>query len=424
MSDWKSNLLVSSNGTPRPLLANAITALRDAQALFGVLGYDEFSRETVLKSAPPWDIKLIPWQRRAWSPHDDLMVAEWLQREGIAVNSMVAAQAVEAVSRDRSFHPVVDYLDNLEHDGKPRLETWLSDYLGAARSNYHEEVGRTMMVAAVARVFRPGSKVDTVPILEGPQGARKSTAVKTLFDPWFSDELADLGSKDAAMQTRGVWGLEVSELDAMSRTEVSRIKSFISRTTDRFRPPYGSRIIESPRSCVFWGTTNASDYLKDETGGRRFLPVKVGKIDIDKLDRDRGLLWAEAVIRYQAGEAWWITSKTAQTEAKQHQRDRYVGDPWETTIRTFITTRNEVTIGEILQDALHIDKARWTQVEQNRIARCLRSFDWERKQRRTGTGDQREWIYRRPVTNGEVTAAEGEQIGNVTPLKVGTAFNR
>ena len=122
-----------------------------------------------------------------------------------------------------------------------------------------------------------------MPIFEGAQGARKSTAVKALFDPWFSDELADLGSKDAAMQTRGVWGIEVSELDAMSRMEVSRIKAFITRTTDRFRPPYGSRIIESPRSCVFWGTTNADGYLKDETGGRRFWPVKIGKINVDLL---------------------------------------------------------------------------------------------------------------------------------------------
>jgi predicted P-loop ATPase len=193
---WKDRLLLTATGSPRPLLANAMTAFREHPAWFGVLAYDEFARETVVRAAPPWDAKVSRWEQRAWSPHDDLLVAEWLQREGIAVNSMVAAQAVEAVSRDRSIHPVREHLENLQHDGKSRLETWLSDYLGAARTNYHEEVGRTIMVAAVARIFRPGCKVDTVPIFEGAQGAKKSTAVKTLFDPWFSDELADLGSKD------------------------------------------------------------------------------------------------------------------------------------------------------------------------------------------------------------------------------------
>jgi predicted P-loop ATPase len=387
-----------------------------------VLAYDEFSRETVLRAAPPWHMKLAPWQQRAWSPHDDLMAAEWFQRENIAVNTMVAAQAVEAASRDHSFHPVADYLDTLEHDRKPRLEMWLSDYLGAARSNYHEEVGRTMMIAAVARIFRPGCKVDTEPIFEGAQGAKKSTALKTLFDPWFSDELADLGSKDAAMQTRGVWGLEVSELDAMSRTEVSRIKSFISRTTDRFRPPYGSRIIESPRSCTFWGTTNATGYLKDEMGGRRFLPVKIGKIDISKLGDDRDQLWAEAVAHFRAGERWWITNRTALIEAEQQQRDRYIGDPWEDVVSSFVDRRNDVTVAEILQEALHIDKGRWGQAEQNRIARCLVSFGWSRQQVRTG--DKREWRYRRLVTTGEVGAPEGEQSSNVTTLRPVTASNR
>ena len=224
----------------------------------------------------------------------DLLTTEWLQREEISVNSAVAAQAVEAAARDSSLHPVKEYLDFLEHDGTSRLESWLSEYMGAAPSAYHREVGRTILIAAVARIFEPGCKVDTVPIFEGAQGVRKSN--KTLFYPWFGDELADLGSKDAAMQTRGVWGLEISELVAMSRGEVSRIKAFISRTIDRFRPPYGSRIIESPRSCVFWGTTNADGYLKDETGGRRFLPIKIGNIEVERLEQDRDQLWAEAVL--------------------------------------------------------------------------------------------------------------------------------
>jgi predicted P-loop ATPase len=313
---------------PKPLLANAITALREAPAWQGVLAYDQFALEAIVSDAPPWHMGL-QWATRAWSSHDDLLAAEWLQRNGISVNAATAAQAVEAVARERSYHPVIDYLSDLQHDGVSRTGTWLSTCLGTEQSRYGESVGRAMLIAAVARIYDPGCKVDTVPIFEGAQGARKSTAVRALFDPWFSDELADLGSKDAAMQTRGVWGIEVSELDAMSRMEVSRIKSFITRTTDRFRPPYGSRIIESPRSCVFWGTTNSDSYLKDETGGRRFWPVKIGKINVDLLRDWRDQLWAEAVTLYQAGIPWWLTKKETQAEAEYHQRDRYIGDPWD-----------------------------------------------------------------------------------------------
>ena len=411
---WRDHLLLTNTGTPRPLLANAITALREAPAWFGVLAYDEFSRQTVIKAGPPWDIKLGSWSERPWSSHDDLLATEWLQRDGIAVNTQTTAQSVEAVARDRSFHPVVDYLSEIQHDGKPRVGTWLSSCLGAEQTSYNEIVGRAMLIAAVARICDPGCKVDTVPIFEGAQGARKSTAIKALFDPWFSDELADLGSKDAAMQTRGVWGIEVSELDAMSRMEVSRIKAFITRTTDRFRPPYGSRIIESSRSCVFWGTTNADSYLKDETGGRRFWPVKIGKINIDLLLQRRDQLWAEAVILYNTGVPWWITNSEALREAERHQRDRYIGDPWDEIISSYTAPYFEVEIPDILTNALHLDKAKWSQVEQNRVARCLRAQGYDRVQVRSG--DKRIWRYRKAATTGD-TQNNNE---NVTPFKVVT----
>ena len=330
------------------------------------------------------------------------------------MNTQTAAQAVEAVARDRAFHPVMDYLCSLEHDGKARSGTWLSTCLGADQTAYNETVGRAMLIAAVARIFQPGCKVDTVPIFEGAQGAKKSTAVKALFDPWFSDELADLGSKDAAMQTRGVWGIEVSELDAMSRMEVSRIKAFITRTTDRFRPPYGSRIIESPRSCVFWGTTNSDGYLKDETGGRRFWPVKIGRINVDLLHEQRDQLWAEAVVLYRANFPWWITKAETLKDAERHQRDRYIGDPWDDIIGAYAMLNAEVTISDVLTNALHIDKARWTQTEQNRVARCLRALGYQRIQVRTG--DKRSWKYRKPVTTGD--AEDGNE--NVTTLKLVT----
>jgi predicted P-loop ATPase len=198
------------------------------------------------------------------------------------------------------------------------------------------------------------------------------------------------------MQTRSIWGLELSELDAMTRADIVKIKAFISRTTDRFRPPYGKRLIESPRSCILWGTTNSDIYLKDETGGRRFLPVKVGTIDIDLLQADRDQLWAESVVAYRAGEKWWLTETQVMADAEQEQQDRYVGDPWDGVIAKFTDSRTTVTIEEVLQDALHIQTGHWTQVDQNRVARCLKSTGWERKQRRVN--GKRSWVYVRPVT--------------------------
>jgi predicted P-loop ATPase len=412
---WRANLILTTTNTPKPLLANAITALREAPVWRGVLAYDLFAVETKLIGVPPWDAQTFQWIERAWTSHDDLLTADWLQRNGISVNAATAAQAVEAVARERSFHPVGDYLCSLKHDGIARTGTWLSTCLGAEQTLYTEAVGRAMLIAAVARIYNPGCKVDTVPIFEGVQGAQKSTAVKALFEPWFTDELADLGTKDAAMQTKGVWVIEVSELDAMSRAEVSRIKAFITRTTDRFRPPFGSRLVESPRSCVFWGTTNADGYLKDETGGRRFWPVKIGKINVPLLREQRDQLWAEAVALYEADYPWYLAKKDAQADAERHQRDRYVGDPWDELIASYLERELEVTITEVLTNALHLDKSRWTQTEQNRVARSLKALGCHRIQVRTGA--KRVWKYRRPVTD------EG-QTENVTTLKLVTVNDR
>jgi predicted P-loop ATPase len=412
---WRPLLILTPTGKPRPLLANAIIAFREAPAWQGVLAYNEFRRETVIERHPPWDAQTAKWVERPWTDHDDLLATDWLQKAEISVQSKITAQAVEVVARDRPFHPVREYLSSLQYDGIPRLDTWLSTCWGAERTSYTATIGRAMMIAAVARIDQPGCKVDTVPIFESDQGKMKSTAIKALFDPWFTDELADLGSKDAAMQTRGVWGIEVSELDSMARTDVSRIKAFITRTLDRFRPPYGSRLLESPRSCVFWGTTNSDAYLKDETGGRRFWPVKSGKINIALLREIRDQLWAEAVVLYEAGEPWWITKKETMADAERHQRDRYVGDPWDEIIGSYMDLHSEVTIDEVLRSALSLEIGRCGQLEMNRVARSLRALGCHRFQART-SGGKRVWKYRKPATEEEHT----EIVTTVTTLRLVT----
>ena len=267
-NEWRKELLLNDEGEPRPVLANAITALRGAPEWQGVLWHDAFATTTVARKPPPWVREPAGWPDTPWADRDDALVADWLQHQDIMVPMSVAGQAVEVVARDRVFHPVREYLDGLVWDGTSRLETWLLRYLGAADTAYHRAVGPRWLISAVARIYVPGCKADCALILEGPQGIRKSSALMALAAPWFTDRLSDLGSKDAAMETRGVWVIEIAELDTMGRAEVSTIKAFMSRTQDRFRPPYGKRLVDLPRQCVFAGSVNPEGgYLKDPTGG-------------------------------------------------------------------------------------------------------------------------------------------------------------
>jgi predicted P-loop ATPase len=420
---WRFSLICTKRGTPRALLANVIIVLRNATCWQGVLAFDEFAYRIMLLAAPPWQPQgeTAGFQKRAWTEQDDLAATHWLQTvEGITVTPAVTAQAVELVARDRSFHPVRDYLRGCEWDGQDRLATTLSTYFGAEQSAYTEAIGRMMMTSGVARIFDPGCQVDTMLILEGEQGLMKSTAIKTLFSPWFTDDIEQLGTKDASMQVAGVWGIEIGELDAMSRVEVSNIKAFITRRVDRFRPPYGRRVIERPRECIFLGTTNTNDYLKDPTGARRFLPATVTKIDLAGLERDRDLLWAEARVRYEEGAPWWFTEEHADAAAtaKQEQEARYQEDAWEQPIGDYLESRlhrppddpaYRVTIERIFKDALDIaDKSRWDQKAKNTVARCLKRLGWKKKQVRVTIKIQGKpvskprWFYVREPTEDEL----------------------
>jgi predicted P-loop ATPase len=389
---WHSRLILNSQMTPRALLANAITAFREAPRWQEVLCRDEFARMTVMRKPAPWigaeDGAFVP---RVWTADDDFRATEWIQREGIHVDVKTVAKAIEGVASEQPFHPVRDYLSGLQWDGRQRIETWLTDFLGVENSDYARAVGARWLISAVARVFQPGCKADCALIIEGKQGIGKSTALKILGGRWFTDELADFGSKDAAMQVRGVWIIEIAELATLGRSEVGSIKAFMSRSVDRFREPYADRVTESPRQCVFAGTSNTSEWQKDETGGRRFWPVVCTKVDTDALRRNRDQLWAEAVRWHEAGQSWWLETSKLSERAAEEQAARYQGDPWDGAVWDWIGLRDEVVVAEVLQHALQVSKDRWTQADQNRVARILKARGWQRKQKRTGGA--RYWVY-------------------------------
>ncbi len=418
---WRKNLLYNQEGDPRPVLANAICALREAPEWDCVLWHNEFATATVARKAPPWITERATWEDTPWSDRDDFLVTDWMQRQDIMIPASIAGQAVETVARDRLFHPVREYLDALTWDGTPRIDTWLPAYLGATDSPYIRAIGPRWLISAIARIYIPGAQADCALILEGPQGIRKSSALRILAEPWFTDRLSDLGSKDAAMETKGVWIIEIAELDTMSRAEVSTIKAFITRTHDRFRPPYGKRLVDLPRQCVFSGTVNPEGgYLKDATGGRRFWPVVCGAIDTAALERDRDQLWAEARDRFCKGEPWWLDSRELEVSAAEQQADRYQGDAWDEPIRLYLDNTvdwlengygesqpyrrprpeplDDVSVAEIMEKALGMDKGRWGQVDQNRVVRSLVSMGFEQYRARVGghgKGGQRERRYRR-----------------------------
>jgi predicted P-loop ATPase len=239
------------------------------------------------------------------------------------------------------------------------------------------------LVGAVARAFQPGCKMDTMIILEGPQGLRKSSALRTMCDAigpdLFTDEISDPNSKDAGLQMQGAFMVEIAELDAFRRAEITQIKAWLSRQTDRFRRPYGKIVEEFPRSCVFAGTVNPSGtgYLKDPTGARRFEPVKCGNIRLEELAAAAPQIWAEAVALYDTGIAWWLEGDENGL-AELVQRDRYEEDPYGQMIDDLITNYTRVTTIQIM-GLLEIPKERRNSGTNRRIASHLHSKGWQRE---------------------------------------------
>jgi predicted P-loop ATPase len=292
-------------------------------------------------------------------------------------------KAVDLRAHERTFHPVRDYLNSLCWDGKPRVDAWLSRYLGAVPTEYTKTIGGMFLIAAVARIFQPGCQADYMLILEGEQGEFKSSACRILGDEWFSDNLPDIATagKDVSQHLRGKWIIEVTELNAMSRAESSQLKAFITRTVERYRRSYGRKEVVEPRQCVFIGTTNSSVYLRDETGSRRYWPVKTGTINLDDLKQDRDQLFAEALRLFRHGVQWWPDKAFEAAHVKPEQDARFEEDPWADPIIQYLSglTINRVTTSQIARHALgFLSDARVGFGDARRIGAVLEREGWKR----------------------------------------------
>ena len=248
--------------------------------------------------------------------------------------------AVSACAEEHAYHPVREYLTALQWDGQPRLDMLLIDYLGAADTDYTRSVTRKSLAAAVARVMIPGIKYDSMLVLIGGQGRHKSTILGKLGGAWFSDSLRTFGDKESMETIQGTWINEISEMQAMERSEVNAVKAFLSKQVDYYRAAYGYFVGERPRQCVFFGTTNSRDCLRDTTGGRRFWPVDIDiqqrrKNVFEHLDAERDQIWAEAYARWQIGEPLHLAPRL-EADARKEQESHTERHPWEGPIEAFL----------------------------------------------------------------------------------------
>jgi predicted P-loop ATPase len=263
--------------------------------------------------------------------------------------------------------------------------------MGASGSDeYLTAIGSMFLVAMIARVMRPGCKCDYMLVLEGEQGAMKSQACRLLAgEAYFSDDLGDITNKDAKQHLRGKWLVEESELANFSRATTETLKSFLSRTHEKYRPPYARAQVDEPRQCLIVGTTNKSDWNKDDTGARRFWPVKVvGRIDIEALERDRDQLLAEALHAYLMGEQWWPDPDFEAQVIKPEQEARRSVDAWEPAIHQWLQGRvgEKVGVLEVAMGALFLERARCGTADQNRIKACMSLAGWRKDPQRTERG--------------------------------------
>jgi predicted P-loop ATPase len=388
----------SSRDRYSPNLAGAINLLTDDPVWQGVLAFNSFTGAIACHKPPPWRTG-----GGQWADEDDHQTAAWLQEHMVLVSSRVASEAVGVVASRNPFHPVKLYLERLEWDHVPRLDLWLTVYLGVEHNEYTSTVGQLWMRSAVARVYKPGCKVDYVLVLEGKQGLGKSQSLKILAGHWFSDDLQEFGTKDTAMHLPGHWIIELPEISNYTKYKGDRLKAFLTRRVDCYKPPYGRRVQQYPRQCVFAGTTDRATWLYDEEGNRRYWPVHCERADFWGLAKDREQLWAEAVHQYKSELPHWPDNWLIRM-ADGEQKTRLEQDCWGELIDQYCLKHTSVSVSELLAGPLSKMLGECTQADQNRVVRHLRINGWVRRQVRLGGRKAgRKWVYTQPTEQPEVS---------------------
>lgn len=382
---------LTEDGKPRSTCTNAGVAVK----ALGIICKKDLFHEKMLVAGEP----INAW---AGDMSDDViqMIRKAIRAHyGFDPNDKNTRDACTQLCLENQFDPVCDYLASLQWDGKPRLDRWMADYLGAGDTELNRAIGRLSLIAAVRRARQPGTKFDQIVVLEGTEGRGKSTALEILAGREnFSDQkVLDLPDKEQQEAMCGIWIYEIAELTGMRRAATEHVKAFASRTVDRARPAYGRYRIDRPRRAICFATTNDDEYLKSETGNRRFWPVVTGHIDLDGLRADRDQLWAEAAMLEARGESIGLPEQLWK-HASAEQHARLESDVWTEAIQNYLALgKDDVSVWEVLTENqfLRLEAARVGRSEQMRAAAILRRLHFE-KYRRWTPGKAPEWRYRRP----------------------------
>lgn len=382
------------------------TALRNIQLMIefhpelqGMFSYNRFSDQIIINRGLP-DDKRAEYPREL-TDYDETAVASWLSWHGLSPAINTVASVIREVAFRYSFDPLVDWLSGLKWDGVKRIDTWLTYYAGSIDTKYVRMVGRKFLISAIARAMSPGCKVDTMLILEGPQGIKKSTLVRVLCGPiWFSDQVGDVTNKDSSQAIQGIWVMEIPEMDKFTRAEANAVKDFLARLFDRYRPPYGRNMVRRERRCVFFGTINPDGvgYLKDTTGNRRYWPVECTAADIEGISADRDQIWAEAMEAYKAGERWWVEGEEGAVVAPE-QDARRDDEVWEPKIRKWIKEKMIqiapggkfcFTTADVLTEGIGLEAKMQKQSEKIRASKVLKMLGCRDRNNANGI-DGRSW---------------------------------
>jgi predicted P-loop ATPase len=380
-ANWPFTRLKS--GSPHSNLYNVSVAFDHDPILMGLAWYDGFL-DRVLTGRPV----------REWRDEDATTWAIYLQDTyGMhAVSPSLIHDLVSQRARAKTKHCVLDWLRTLRWDGVPRLDTAFETYWNAAVNesqpeDYLRAVSRNFFLGLAARVCKPGCQLDTMVVFEGAQGVGKTTALRVLGGDWYALAHESVAKKDFFEALQGKWIIEVGELDSFTRAEVTRVKTVISTPTDRYRASYARSAVDRPRQCVFAGTTNADDWGRDETGLRRFWPVRCGRVQTDRLREMRPQLLAEAYQRVQDGATWWETPESASSVQAERQHEH----PWTTHILDWLAMRQETTVTEVLAEAIKLPAAHAKLSNSHDVGRILALAGWQKRNLRRAGRQMKIW---------------------------------
>lgn len=364
---------LAANDKQKPLSthANIGIALDHSVEMLRGAYYDEFLDKTIVDG-------------RQWRDDDDTGLCMWMQ-ERVGLHGITPSMVHQVVSRRLRATPrhcVREYFDALIWDGTPRIAHAFEDHWGIEpgphqSSDYIRAISAAFFLGPVARVYQPGCQLDTMVVFEGAQGVGKTSALRVLGGPWYMAATESVASKDFQQSLRGALIVEIGELESFSRADRDRVKSIISNPVDKYRASYARHAQDYPRQCVFAGTTNRDDWGNDDTGLRRFWPVRCGDVDLAAIASHRDDWFAEAVARYRAGASWWEVPKAAALEA---QGNRQHEDAWTLTVLTYVEFKDETTSTDVLTNsALKMREADITRTEQSRVSAILRAHGWRRQ---------------------------------------------